>query len=234
MYAIEVSDLSFSYNHEWVFNNINFKLNLGDFAAVIGSNGSGKSTLMKVILGELIANKGDIKVMNKIVKKDMAFPNLRYVPQVGLGTNTSFPASCYELVALGIYKGFGRKLNNQDKIAIDRAFELVDMSSFKKRNVGKLSGGQRQRILLAKALVSNPRILLLDEPTAGVDKESSKNFYELLQSLNTKEKITILTITHDLEKIHQYTNRVFCLNDGHLHELNQIEIENEVKHMHKH
>lgn len=234
MNAIEVKSLNFHYPNNKVLENVNFLLKTGSFGAIIGSNGSGKTTFMKLILGELEASSGEIFVMEKPVKKDMAFPNLRYVPQLGLGMNSNFPASCYEVVSTGIYHGFGKKLTPQDKNDIDDAFTLVGMENFKDRNIGKLSGGQRQRILLARALVSKPKILLLDEPTAGVDKETSANFYSLLRDLNVNNKITILVITHDLEKIHQYTDKVFCLHDGHLHELSSETIQREVSHMHKH
>lgn len=234
MNAIEVKNLNFHYPNNNVLENVNFLLETGSFGAIIGSNGSGKTTFMKLVLGELEASSGQILLMEKPVKKDMAFPSLRYVPQLGLGMNSNFPASCYEVVSTGIYRGPFKKLNAEDKNDIEDAFRLVGMEDFKDRNIGKLSGGQRQRILLARALVSKPKVLLLDEPTAGVDKETSANFYKLLRDLNVDNGITILVITHDLEKIHKYTDKVFCLHDGHLHELSKEAIHLEVSHMHEH
>lgn len=234
MKAVDVRDLEFSYSNNKIIKDTSFSIEIGDFAAIIGSNGSGKSTLMKLILGELEADHGSIKIMDKQVEKDMAFPKLRYVAQLGLGSNYSFPASCYELVSTGIYKGFGRKLSGEDKRKIDQAFDLVGMSEYKKTNIGKLSGGQRQRVLLARALVSQPDILMLDEPTAGIDKETSQSFYELLDELNSKENLTIINITHDLEKIYKFTNRVFSLCDGKIHELTREEVEKEVQGKHVH
>lgn len=234
MKAIEVKDLDFSYARQDVLKNVNLDLDQGDFGAIIGSNGAGKSTLLKLILGELVPGSGRVRIMGRDVEKDMAFPKLRYVPQVGLGPNSVFPASCREVVATGIYKGPGKKLGPEDKKAIAEAFSLVDMEGFEKRNIGRLSGGQRQRILLARSLVSKHEILVLDEPTAGIDIQTSRSFYRLLKKLQLEEGLTILVITHDLEKIHQYTNRVFCLHDGDLHELTLDEVETEVAHRHKH
>ena len=234
MQAIDVENLYFSYGPNQIISDANFSINKGDFAALIGANGSGKTTLMKLILGELEADKGRIRIFGKDVKKDMALPCLRYVPQLGLADNSNFPASCYEVVSTGIYKGLARKLKPEDKRQIDQAFDLVGMGAYKKRNIGRLSGGQRQRILLARALVSAPSILMLDEPTAGVDAETSRSFYKLLKTINEEKRVTIVTITHDIEKIYAYTNRVFCLGECHYHELSQEEIAKEIANKHIH
>ena len=234
MNMVEVKDLSYSYGTSKVLDSININIEKGDFACLIGANGSGKSTLMKLILGEMVPDEGEIILNGKKVKKDMPLPGLAYVGQMGLGANSTFPASSFEVVSSGIWKGLGKKLSKEDKDSIQEALDLVDMGSYRDRNIGRLSGGQARRVLLARALVAKPQIIMLDEPTAGVDKENSIKFYELLSKLNKEKSITILTITHELERIYKFTDRVFCIEDGTCHQLREEEILKEVEGMHHH
>lgn len=221
MKAIEVKDLSFSYGKHEVLEDINFSIEEGDFAAIIGANGSGKSTLMKLIIGEIKARTGSIEIFGKKVKKDMALPDLAYLGQEGLGDKSVFPASVYELVSTGIYRGLGKKLKGPDKARILGALERVGMKDLARKNIGKLSGGQRQRALLARALVSRPRILLLDEPSTGLDKEAFTRLYQTLKGLSDENNMTIITISHNLDRISPYLDRVFSLESSKLIELDK-------------
>lgn len=234
--VINVSDLNFAYGNHQILRQVNLCVNKGDFVAIIGSNGAGKSTLIKLLLAELMLQDGSIEVLGKDISKTKSNPKIGYVPQTGLGKNSNFPASVYEVVSTNLYLNVGRFkfLNKNHRNKIMNTLKLVDMDSYWDRPISELSGGQRQRVLLARALVSDPEMLILDEPTTGVDSESTDNFYKLLKELNNSQELTIINVTHDLGKVFPYTNRVFCLEEGYVLELSREEVEHELSHRHEH
>ncbi|WP_313346123.1 ABC transporter ATP-binding protein [Sedimentibacter sp.] len=218
--AIEAENLSFSYGNESIFTKIGFSVYKGDFVAVIGSNGTGKSTLMRIILGELTPTDGSIRILNQDVSKFKDWPKIGYLPQSGLQSADSFPATAEEIVMANLFSQIGLlrfpKKKHRDKVR--QALKLVGMEAYSKRMISELSGGQRQRVMLAHVLVSNPEIMILDEPTTGVDSRAVDSLYKLLSSLNRKTGITIVMVTHDIGRASGYVSRILSLEEGSLEE----------------
>jgi len=207
--AIELKDISAGYENDIVIENISCNIYDGDFFGVIGPNGGGKSTLLKIILGLLNPIKGMIKIYGQPPKIGRKI--IGYVPQYS-EFDKQYPISVWDIVLMGrrSIRGGHPLYSSDDKKATIDALKKVHMEEYKKRHISELSGGQRQRVFIARALVSNPNILLLDEPTASIDKDLQINFYNLLKKLN--EKVTIVLVTHDIGVISSYVNRVACLN----------------------
>ncbi|HJV46464.1 MAG TPA: metal ABC transporter ATP-binding protein [Bacillota bacterium] len=215
---IECIDVNYSYGQTPVLEDVNFIVNKGDYVGLVGPNGSGKSTLLKIILGLLPPKNGEVKLFKQPVKSFKEWHKIGYVSQKANSFNSGFPATVYEVVSMGLYGKLGlwRRLSKWDKERIHEAIEEVGLSDFHSRNIGQLSGGQQQRAFIARALVSNPELLILDEPTVGVDTESVERFYQLLGKLHTKHDMTMLLVTHDIGMMTQYVGKVACLNK-HIH-----------------
>lgn len=209
-------NLSFSYDGFRVLRNCSFMVKNGDFAAVVGSNGAGKSTLLKICLGLLKPDYGKVWIFDKPLDKFEAWDKIGYVPQRILTLNLGFPATVEEVVSAPLYAGKQhKKLSKENQGAlIDKVLEQVGMASYKKRLIGRLSAGQQQRIFIAKALISSPKLLFLDEPTTGIDNETEEDFYNLLNKLNKEDGITIVMVTHDYTDIKSMVNRVIQINEG--------------------
>lgn len=212
--SIEIQDLSYRYEHEYVLENINLRIEQGSFLGIVGPNGSGKSTLLKLILGLLKKQKGEIRLFGEDINRFKDWAKIGYVSQKANSFNTGFPATVYEVVKSGLTKKIGlfHKMKKADQAKVLAAIESVGMLRFCKRNIGELSGGQQQRVFIARALVSDPRLLILDEPTVGVDAENVRSFYEMLGELNKKMGITLVLVTHDIGTITDKVTHVACLN----------------------
>lgn len=234
--AIEAENLSFSYGYEPIFTKIGFSVYNGDFVAVIGSNGAGKSTLMRLILGELTPSGGYIRLFGQDVSRFKNWPEIGYVPQAGLQSAVSFPATAEEIVTANLFSQIGLmrfpKKKHRDKAL--KALESVGMGAYSKRLIGDLSGGQRQRVMLARVLVNDPKLMILDEPTAGIDTKTVESLYELLSSLNRETGLTIVMVTHDMGRASNYVSRILCLEEGSLMELAREQVAEELLHKHKH
>lgn len=210
---IELRDISFAYTNNLIFQDVSFSVNEGEFIAIVGENGTGKSTLMKIIIGELSSTSGEVFIQNK--------ENIGYVPQLSAATSTNFPITIREIFALNLrneIKRFG-KINKLIDSKIDMMLGIVGLKDKKYSLYGDLSGGQKQKAMLGKALISNPKVLLLDEPLIGLDEESKNSFLELLHHQSEHHKITILMITHDLLEISKYTDRIFKIENGKVKEI---------------
>ncbi|WP_022793636.1 metal ABC transporter ATP-binding protein [Marinococcus halotolerans] len=217
---LEVNHLSFRYESELVLDDINMNINQGDFVGLVGPNGSGKSTLVRVLLGLHKHYQGEVRWFGTPVRQFHQWPKIGYVSQKANRFNAGFPVTVYEVVAMGLYgkKGLLRFLNRKDKQRIHEALEQVDMLGYKKKNMGRLSGGQQQRVFIARALVSDPEVLILDEPTVGVDAASAQAFYERLSHWNREKGITLILVTHDVGAMTKYVTKVACLNQQlHFH-----------------
>ena len=188
---------------------VNLSIYKQDFLGIIGPNGGGKTTLLKVILGLVKPAQGKVEVLGDVPEKSRKF--IGYVPQFVL-FDRDFPASVWDVVLMGRLgqRGWGKRYSNEDKEAAVEALKKVGMFEFKDRQIGKLSGGEQQRVLVARALVSRPKILLLDEPMANIDTSMRAEFYELLEEL--RSKIAIVLVSHDLSAISIYVNKIACLN----------------------
>lgn len=218
---IEADKLSFSYRDVKVLSKVSFSVKEGDFVAVIGENGAGKSTLMKLLLGNLEASSGTVKILNQDPRRAKKIPELSYVAQEGLNKLNNFPANAEEIVLTGLYSKCHRFLphNKKDKEKVKEALERSGVANLSRRLISEMSGGQRQRVLLAKALISNPKLIFLDEPTTGIDDKQVHSFYELLYRLNKEENLTIFMITHDVERICGFAKRILVLKDKGIIEL---------------
>jgi zinc transport system ATP-binding protein len=211
---IDVSSISFSYGPVKVLQDISFPIQGGDFLAIIGPNGSGKTTLIKIILGLLKPSKGKIQILGKPVEEFDDWWKIGYVPQQAAHVDPFFPASAKEVVAMEFLasKKFPRLTKREEELRIEKALKQAGMEYFKNWRIGSLSGGQQQRIFIARAIVNEPQILFLDEPTTGVDSETQEHFYDMLDTLNKKEGITIVLITHDTGIVNKHVSQVACLN----------------------
>ena len=218
--VIEVADLWFSYNGVPVLENVEMTVNAGDFLAVIGPNGGGKSTFLKLLLGLLEPNRGRIRVFGLPPKK--AAPRIGYVPQ-DTGVNRSVPVSVMHVVLMGRMKGGGgwSRFSKEDQAVAEEALERVDMLKYSRRRMNELSGGQRQRVLVARAMVSSPEMLFLDEPTSSVDTKGQTEFYEFLRELN--KTVTILVVSHDIMVLSGYIKSVACVSRNvHFHDRPEV------------
>jgi len=213
---IAVEDVSFSYGSSVVLSRVTFPIHSGNFLAIIGPNGSGKTTLIKIILGLLKPSKGVIRIMGKTVEEFRDWQRVGYVPQKATNIDPLFPVSVHEVVAMGLLSSrkFPRLSKSDEEIHIKKALKQVGMEDLEGWRIGRLSGGQQQRVFIARAIVNQPHILFLDEPTTGVDADTQEHFYELLDKLNEKEKITIVLITHETGIINKHVKQVACLNQS--------------------
>jgi len=190
---LEVKGLYFSYNGENILEDITFSLNRGEFLGIIGPNGSGKSTLLKLITGLLRPKKGEIRLYTD---------KISYIPQKITSLSYNFPAAVEEIVSLGILsKRMIRRISKEDYELIEKALDKVGILDLKDRRLSQLSGGQQQRVHIARAIVSNPELLVLDEPTTGIDIVNQTKFYELLGHLNKEMGITVIIVSHDVSTI---------------------------------
>jgi len=215
--------VSFSYNGQPALSSVNLTIREKDFIAVIGPNGGGKSTLIKLILGLLTPNKGDISVMGG-TPRDFSSA-VGYVPQ-NVHINENFPITAMDVVLMGCLDP-GKQRNHPKRTrARERkeAMETLDrlhMADNAHKKIGELSGGQRQRVFIARSLMTHPRLLLLDEPTASIDTKGQADFYELLETLNTE--VAILVVSHDLFIVSNYVKSVACVNQRlHYHPHEEI------------
>ncbi len=190
-----------------VLEDISFSIKQNDFLAIIGPNGGGKTTLLKVILGLIKPNRGEVKVFGKDPKEGRKL--IGYLPQYTF-FDPEFPMSVFDVVLMGRYKGAFKPYSKQDKEAALNALKAVNMLEFKNRQIGKLSGGQLQRVFVARAIVREPKLLLLDEPTTGIDPNIQESFYKLLSKL--KKKMAIVLVTHDISVVSTYVEKIACLN----------------------
>ncbi|MGD0782923.1 MAG: metal ABC transporter ATP-binding protein [Candidatus Aminicenantales bacterium] len=208
---VGVEGLTFSYGFRPVLEDISLAIRKGDFLAVLGPNGSGKTTLVKLVLGLLKPGRGRILLLGKPVAEFQDWPEIGYVPQKATHFDPLFPASAREVVAMAL-RSARRAPRRGEEDAVRSALALVGMDEHRNRTIGRLSGGQQQRVFIARAIVSRPRLLFLDEPTAGVDAGTQEHFYDLLGALNTREGITIILVTHDIGIVNKHITKVACLN----------------------
>lgn len=200
---IDINHLSFGYIRTGkVLEDINLVVKRGDFLGLIGPNGSGKTTLLKMILGLLNPSQGEIFLFGENLKSFRDWRKIGYVPQKAGLFSMRFPITVEEVVSMGL----------GDKKAVTEALKSVEMMGLRKRLINDLSGGQQQKVFIARALVSNPELLILDEPTVGVDSKSQLRFYELLKELNRRRNLTLILVSHDIDVVANMVKTVACLN----------------------
>lgn len=204
---IRVENITFSYDKDIVINNAHFHIKKGSFTSFVGPNGGGKSTMAKLLLGLLTPNSGYISIFGKSPIE--ARGEIGYVPQY-TNFDLNFPINIRDVVLMGTMKKGKLFYSSKDKHEVKSALEKVGLEGMEKRHFSMLSGGQRQRVLIARAIVSNPKVLILDEPTSSIDKVTENNLYELLFELNNK--MTIILISHDLNFVSENIEKVICMN----------------------
>lgn len=217
MFDLTLSDINFDYDHTAVLKDISMTIAKGDFVAVVGPNGAGKSTLLKIMAGLIKPLHGQVKIGDQDISTARVQGLIGYVPQ-NYGKNVmGFPATVTEIVSLGLTLGAssGPRQNHQAaKHIVNHMLELVGVDRLRDRRIGELSGGQQQRVMVAMALSSNPSLLLLDEPTSGIDYEASARIYDLLGTLNKNLGITVVMVSHDIDKAINSVSKVACINKG--------------------
>jgi zinc transport system ATP-binding protein len=211
---LQMKDVSYSYHHQTVLENVTLSVEEGKFLGIVGPNGSGKSTLLKIALGVLHPKKGKVLLFGQSVKGQKQKYNIGYVSQKSNSFQRDFPATVQEVVAAGLAskKGILRRYTKKDYLLVDEVLEQVGLRDLRKRNIGQLSGGQQQRVFIARALINKPKLLILDEPTVGVDRDSTKQFYDLLHFLHKQHGLTLIMVTHDIGVVSSLVDQVACLN----------------------
>jgi len=211
---VEIRDVSVRYpNGVMALDGINVDVNQNDLIALLGPNGAGKSTLLKVILGLIKPTSGSVNLFgSQELSKNLKY--VGYVPQSAQVRDPNLPFSVYETVMLGRtpHAGLFHGVGAQDRQKVEETLKLFEIHELKDRKIGQLSGGQSQRVFLAKAMVADPKLLLLDEPTSGVDTTSKSEFYKILERLNKERGITVILSSHDVGVITKIANRVLCIN----------------------
>jgi zinc transport system ATP-binding protein len=209
--VVDVDGVSFGYTSTPVVEDVSMRVDAGEYVAVVGPNGSGKSTLLKIVLGLLRPDGGDASLFGEPAHAFDDGQRIGYVAQHA-SASKEMPITVREVVNMGRYPhvGFGR-LDAEDRAIVEQSLETVGMSAFANRRVTNLSGGQRQRAFIARALASEADLLVLDEPTVGVDAESVDAFYDLLDALH-EDGITVLLVEHDLNAVVRHADRVVCIN----------------------
>ncbi|MCP3030185.1 metal ABC transporter ATP-binding protein [Halobacillus sp. A1] len=211
---VEMDDISFKYDRETVVENIDLSIERGQFLGLVGPNGSGKSTLIKLMLGIVKPDKGTVKIFGKPIKQFNQWEEIGFVSQKANSFNSGFPATVLEVVKTGLVSRIGafKFFNRKHKEKALEALRTVEMEEYANTNIGELSGGQQQRVFIARALVSDPSLLILDEPTVGVDAKHVTAFYDLLGKLNQDKGISLLMVTHDIGTITEHATHVVCMN----------------------
>jgi len=203
--VVEIKNLTVRYDSVKALDDVSFLINQNDFLGIIGPNGAGKSTLFSCMLGLLQNYEGEIKFFGQDIKKSKKYlKEIGYVPQKPI-FEKNFPATVKEVVRMGLPRNVPEK-------RVDEVLQQVWIHELSNRRIGELSGGQQQRVFIAKALVSEPKILILDEPVTGIDASSTEIFYSILRDLNQNQNITIIWSSHDLDAVNKLANKVACLN----------------------
>lgn len=212
--VIEICNLSYKYGDRVALSDINLTIRRQEFVGLLGPNGSGKTTLLKVILGLFPFKEGEVNLFGTPLRKFNQWHRIGYVSQKANSFNTGFPVNVYEVVSMGLYgrKGLFHGINSEDKQVIQETLDLVGLTGYEKRTIGMLSGGEQQRVFIARALVNKPDLLILDEPTVGIDHEATNQFYELLNHLNITYGITIILVSHDVGVISNKVTNIVCIN----------------------
>lgn len=203
---IKVANLSYYYDSIPSLDHISFTVDKGDFLGIIGPNGAGKTTLFQCMLGIVSDFSGEINLFGFDIRQDKKMlQRIGYVPQKK-SVEQAFPATVSEIVSLGM---IGRKINRE---SIDSAIEFVELGAYRNKRIGELSEGQQQRVIIAKALVKQPDLLILDEPTTGIDSAAQERFYDLLTKLNKDKGITIVWSSHDMNAVEKLASKVACID----------------------
>jgi zinc transport system ATP-binding protein len=204
---IKVENLNYFLNGVEILKDVNFSVEKGEYVAIVGPNGGGKTTLINILLQLKSGWSGKIELFQKPVSKFKEWNRIGFLPQRAIDIDHKFPIKVSEVVRLGNLKSFWKKDSEVQKV-----MEQFGIDQFQDRLIGELSGGQKQRVMIARALVSKPELLFLDEPNSGVDQETQAEFYALLKRINRELGVTIVFITHDIGAIEECVTSLFSVN----------------------
>lgn len=214
--VIEARDLGFDYGAGWVFHKLNLEIPQGDFVAVIGANGAGKSTLIRMLAHVVPPTTGKIFYYGQPIEQFTRWDKVGYVPQNPAKQQQGFPISVEEVVKLGLVKPrrLWQRFGVPEKEKLEKALVAFDLTELRQRRIGDLSGGQQQRVFLARAMVKEPEILFLDEPATGIDPAAKIALYDMLRTINQKQGVTIVMVSHDLDLAALAAKSALCINHG--------------------
>ncbi len=214
MKVISIEKLSYSYNSIEVLSGISCDMEQGDYIGLVGPNGSGKSTLIRLMLGLLVPSSGNVRLYGRDASEMKYRERIGYLPQKMSFFNPYFPSSVREVVTMGLLskKRFPKRFDAADEQKIDRTMEMLNISDIRHKMIGGLSGGQQQRVFIARALVNEPELLFLDEPTTALDPETRESFFEILSTLNRQKGVTVVLVTHDIGTIGKYASRLLYID----------------------
>jgi len=214
MTILEAKGLSVSYDSTEVLSDVSLKLAAGDYLGIVGPNGCGKSTLIKALLGLIPVNRGEIALFGTPAHDFRQWQRIGFLPQRLRTLAAHFPATVHEVVALGLLGGkrFPKRLTASDRQRVAGVCDQMGIGDLARRMVSELSGGQQQRVLLARALVNDPELLILDEPTTALDPETRESFYALLRMINRERQTAVVMVTHDTWNIGRYARRLLYLD----------------------
>ncbi|MDF2835518.1 MAG: transporter related [Paenibacillus sp.] len=203
--VITVDRVSFAYQHKKVMENVSFSVKERDFIGLIGTNGAGKTTLLRMIVGLNKPSSGQIRLFGQPVASFRDWERIGYVPQRN-AFNPQFPATVREVVLSGLYgrKRLFRRLTRGDHTQAADAMDAMGIADLGEKRIGQLSGGQQQRVFLARALINGPSLLILDEPTVGIDSETQESFFHMIKHMHQHHNMTFLMVSHDMEMIRGY------------------------------
>ena len=210
---VELEDVEFSYGEVRVLEGINLTVEPGDFLGIIGPNGSGKTTLLRIMLGLIEPTRGTVRLFGHPPSSFRQWGRVGYVPQKAT-LDPALPATVHEVVATGLVPTLGLfgRIGGPQRKRIGEVLGHAGMQAHATARIGTLSTGQQQRVLIARALVSNPELVILDEPTGGVDPEAQTSFYALLQHLNRERDVTLILVSHDIGVVAKEVTKLACLN----------------------
>jgi zinc transport system ATP-binding protein len=211
---IRVDNLSCRHGSVEALSRISFSVESGEYLGIVGPNGSGKSTLIRALLGLMPVYEGTVTLFGEPLSTFKKWEQFGYLPQNMGPLNPAFPATVAEVVQLGLLAGksLPRRLCRHDRQQVQETLELLGIDHLRRRMIGELSGGQQQRVMLARALVNNPQLLVMDEPTAALDPEIRNRFYDLLGQMNKTRGTTVLLVTHDSGSIGKYASKMLYLD----------------------
>jgi zinc transport system ATP-binding protein len=211
---VEISNLSVNYGHSEAIKNVSFSVDSGDYVGLAGPNGAGKTTLIKAVLGLTDTSHGSIVLFNKPLKHFSDWRKIGYVPQRSSAVNMLLPTTVEEVILTGLFstKAWPKHITQSDKHRVDTILADLEIKQLRNKMLRELSGGQQQKVLLARALVSNPELLIFDEPSTALDSESRNSFFDLIHKLNRDRGVAVILITHDAGYIGKYATKLLYLD----------------------
>lgn len=220
MNVVSIQDLKFGYTSDIVLQGLDLTVEAGEICAILGENGTGKSSLLKLILGELKPQGGSVQLFGKAPTRLKSFKDIGYVPQIQTMHKIAFPMTCLEMVTLNLYEGMGliKIPSKTQKAKGIKVLQNMGLGEYIHTPLNELSGGFQQRAMIARAMINDPSLLILDEPTAGVDKSSKVGFLKLVQRLNDEKDLTIIVVTHELDLVQEHLalDHAYKMEDGRL------------------